>query len=86
MMVALRRHRHQCLPVILVVTLDEIRCGHSHHCPSIRHKMSNELSFIAIIPTNLLFYANLTAINFALAVDMETGMNIPFSFIVLTNS
>jgi len=48
--------------------------------------MSNELSFIAIIPTNLLFYANLTAINFALAVDMETGMNIPFSFIVLTSS
>ena len=47
--------------------------------------MSNELSFIAIIPATLLFYTNLAATNLALAVDTETGTNISFSFIVFTS-
>ena len=47
--------------------------------------MSNKLSFIAIIPATLLFYANLATTNLALAVDTETGTNVSFSFIVFTS-
>jgi len=43
--------------------------------------MSNKLSFIAIIPATLLFYAILAATNLALAVDTETGTNVFFSFV-----
>ena len=38
--------------------------------------MSNELSFIAIIPATLPLYANLAAQNLALVVDVETSTNV----------
>ena len=53
-----------------------------HRCPSTQHRLSNELSFIAIIPATLLLYANLAATNLPLAVDTKTGT---FSFIVFTS-
>ena len=57
-------------------------CGLFHRCPSTQHRLSNELSFIAIIPATLLFYANPAATNLALAIDTRTGT---FSFIVFTS-
>jgi len=57
----------------------------SHRCPSTPYKMPNELSFTAILPATPLFYANLTALNFVLVIDIQTDMNDSFSFLVLTS-
>jgi len=57
------------------------------HDPT-RFDASSELEFV-VIPTTLLYYANLAAtnLNLALAIDTETGTNvyISFPFMVLTD-